>query len=75
MKWQKRRPNYACIFVGKIGGNFYLERFDWVEYKRPKGRYYLTWQSLAGSEFGEQDTCQYDEYLVLKKLPKPKGVK
>lgn len=71
MRWQKKKPDFACIFVGRSQNLFFMDSFYWK--RNPEGNYNLTWANAYGSVNGEWDTCQYDKYLIIHKFRKEEG--
>ncbi len=77
----KERPNFACIFVtrhdykNKYKDKYYynLWRLEWIpgddEDDDNTIYYYLAWLDSDGNEWDDISECNYDEYLVLEKLP------
>ena len=69
-KWQKARPDYACIFATFDGEDFTIWQFVWASWSLPD--YYLAWCDADGDEWDAHEECKFDEYLVLAKLPTEK---
>lgn len=72
MKWRKTKPDYACVFVGKNGDDYRIYQFAW-EISDNTDDYtldlFLAWLDMDGELYDDYDDCDFDEYLVLKKLP------
>ena len=81
MKWITKRPDYACVFLTRHWNKFRnrneynLWRFEWVQGEPPENAkedtnyYYLAWLTNDWDEWDDIGECDYDEYLVLEKLP------
>ncbi len=81
MDWQKEKPDYACVFVAKDReGDYELFRFEWElsedsNFEETEDgtieniSYCLAWLDKDGYECDDYGECNYDEYLVLEKLP------
>jgi len=80
--WVKKRPDYACVVLTrhkyKSKYEYNLFRFEWVVGEPPDDSadddenvtyYYLAWLDNDGDEWGDVNECNYDEYLVIEKLP------
>ena len=62
-KWQKARPDYACIFATFDGEDFTIWQFVWVGWDFPN--YYLAWCDADGDEGADREEGKVDGYLVL----------
>lgn len=82
LKWQKEKPDYACIFLTRDNGHYNVWEFAWqhgaprnpedAQYGNIDGEtryYYLAWLDNDGDEWDAIEDCNFDEYLVLRKLP------
>lgn len=83
--WVAERPDYACVFVGKRTyrgkPEYSVWQFVWTQgeggdfdeedaAETDSTIYYcLTWTDHCGDEWDDMDECNFDEYLVLAKLP------
>jgi hypothetical protein len=80
--WQKEKPDYACIFVTKHNSEYNIWRFAWEqgeptdediknlkEGEEETRFYYLAWLTQDGDEWDDISECDFDEYLILEKLP------
>lgn len=74
----KVKPDYACVFVGKHGDEFSLWQFAWNLGDPPEDAdddneytmyFYLAWTDNDGNEYDDIAECEFDEYIVLQKLP------
>lgn len=82
MKWQKEKPDYACVFLTRhkdSNNEFYynLWRFEWAvgegepiteDYDEYTKFYYLAWCNGDGDEWDDIADCDFDDYLVLQRL-------
>ena len=77
MEWQKEKPDFACVFVTRYEGEYNLWRFTWEKGDPPEKAtdeeetvyWYLAWNTNDGDEWDDINECDFDEYLVLEKLP------
>lgn len=77
--WQKEKPDYACIFVTKHNDTFNSWQFAWEQGEHDEKDlkegeeetrfYYLAWLTNDGDGWDDIFECDFDEYLVLQKLP------
>ena len=64
LKWTTKRPDFACVFVGRNGDDYSLWEFVWCN---ADGGRYLAWCESDGEEYDDIDECNFSEYLVLKR--------
>lgn len=76
IKWQKERPEFACIFLAKHNGEYSIWEFSWEIGEPPEDAndddtiyWYLSWTDKDGDEWGDIAECIFDEYLILELLP------
>lgn len=83
MNWTTEKPDFACVFVARqLGSGNYdysLWQFSWELGEPPEDGatgddgytqyYYLAWTDNDGDEYDNIDECNFDEYLVLARLP------
>jgi len=83
MNWTKQKPDFACIFLTKdkkyYKDGYDLWRLEWIPGEPPEDAsedihentcyYYLAWLDNDSNEWDDIEACNYDEYLVLEKLP------
>jgi len=71
LKWQKERPDYACVFLTKQHEEYDIWMFSWelLETDDNLGTEWgLAWLNQYGDLWDEIEECDFDEYLVLEIL-------
>lgn len=82
LEFTKTKPDFACVFVSKRVCSGYNEyavwQFSWElgeaseDVTDDDGEtlyFYLAWLDQDGDEFDDIAECDFDEYLVLDRLP------
>jgi len=84
MNWTKQKPDFACIFLTKDkkykdGYDYDLWHLRWIQGEPPEDApedihentryYYLGWFTNDGDEWDDIGECDFEEYLILEKLP------
>ena len=85
MKWIKQKPDFACVFLTrdkklKGGYDYDLWRLKWIQGEPPENSkddenidyYYLAWFTNDGDEWDDIGECDFEEYLIIEKLPELK---
>ena len=68
MKWQKKKPDYPCVFMTRTKIKDKFEYSIWrIEKIDSDNSYYLGWLTEDGDEWDDLADMNFDEYFIIEK--------